>query len=72
LATTEDEYENLRRIYRNDYEGLTCKDAHNLYFKVVNNDQLEGKQLEEIECYREICGVMATLQGSVKARLAIT
>ena len=71
VASTEEEYESLRRIYRNDYEGLTCKEAHNLYFKVVGNDTLAKKKLEEIECYREICGVMATLQSSVKAKMAI-
>lgn len=71
LASTEEEYDNLRRVYRNDYEGLTCKDAHSLYFKVIGNDTLQSKPLEEIECYREICGVMATLQNSVKARMTI-
>jgi hypothetical protein len=72
LAANEDEYENLRKLYRNDYEGLTCKDVHWLYFKVIGNEKLEKQKLEEIECYKEICKVMSTLQSSVKARLMIS
>jgi len=72
LASNEEEYENLRKIYRNDYEGLTCKDIHWLYFKVVNNESLKNQKLEDIGCYKDICKVMDTLSQSIKAKLLIT
>jgi hypothetical protein len=71
LATSEEEYENLRKIYRNDYEGLTCRDVHWLYFRVMGNQSLEEQSLQDIQCYKDICKVLETLTTSAKARVVI-
>ena len=72
LASNEEEYETLRRLYRNDYSGLSCRDVHNLYFKVVGNHGMEVQAIEDIPCYADIAKTMNTLTHSVKGQLMIT
>lgn len=48
----------MRKIYRNEYDGLTCNQIHKLYFKLAHNDKLQKQKIEDVECYKGISHVL--------------
>lgn len=45
LASTEEEYEQLKRIFRNDLSGFCCKEIHSFYRKVTQTQDLQKQSL---------------------------
>lgn len=37
LASSEEEYEVMKKIYRMDFEGLNCRDINSIYYKIIHN-----------------------------------
>jgi heme oxygenase len=67
LSKSEDEYELIKRIYRMDFKGISCKDVHDIYFKIIHNEKLFTKNIDELDCYKGICKVLEELTKKQQA-----
>lgn len=61
----------MRKIYRMEFGKLSCQDINSVYYKMIHNEELEKKNVNELDCYKGIYEILNKLNGNITANAKI-